>query len=45
MDWDQSKQLRQAPAVRLQELESCAPRVKISDAEYTAKREQIIADT
>jgi hypothetical protein len=44
VDWDQSEQLRQAPALRLQELEKLRATGAISDAEYTAKREQIIAD-
>ena len=45
VDWKKSAQLRQPPAVRLQELETMRAAGAISDAEYTVKREQIIADT
>ena len=45
VDWDQSEQLRQAPAVRLQELEKLRATGAISDTEYAANRERIIADT
>jgi hypothetical protein len=45
VDWKKSEQLRQPPAVRLQELEIWRATGEISDAEYTATRERIIADT
>ena len=41
VDWIQSA----APALRLQELERLRATGAVSDAEYTAQRKQIIADT
>jgi hypothetical protein len=45
VDWEKSARLRQAPALRLQALAHHLAGCNISDVEYTAEREEIIADT
>jgi hypothetical protein len=45
VDWEKSGRLRQAPALRLQALARHLAAGSLSDVEYTAKREEIIADT
>jgi hypothetical protein len=51
VDWKQAEQLRQSPAwrqesiaQRLQALETLCAKGAISDAEYIAMRDQVIAD-
>jgi hypothetical protein len=43
VDWEKSGRLRQAPALRLQALAHHLAAGSISDVEYTAKREEILA--
>ena len=45
VDWEKSARLHQAPAVRLRILAQQLAAREISDVEYTAQREKIIADT